>query len=213
VIVGADTGQKVDPTAIAVAEQQWRMHDGRADDHYVIRHLERLPLNTAYPDVARRLRDVVLGILNRGASTVSLFVDAMGVGQPVVDLLAGIGVPVNPVYFTYGDRRTVLQNRTVSLGMAWLVSRLQALLQTGRILLPKTSEADALARELLDYELRVDQDANERYSAFKVGSHDDLVTALGLAVQEPPACVDGSPAVGPVTWPLGHRLHTPAYRR
>jgi hypothetical protein len=34
-----------------------------------------------------------------------------------------------------------------------MVSRLQALLQTGRIVLPKTSEADALARELLDYEL------------------------------------------------------------
>ena len=90
-----------------------------------------------------------------------------------------------------------------------MVSRLQALLQTGRILLPKTSEADALARELLDYELRVDQDANERYGAFKVGSHDDLVTALGLAVQEPPPCADSAPAVGPVKWPAGHRLHTP----
>ena len=213
VIVGTDIGQKVDPTAIAVCEQQWRVHDGRADDHYLVRHLERLPLNTPYPEVAQRVRAVVLGVLGRGASSVTLFVDATGVGQPVVDLLAGVGVPVRPVYFTHGDKRVEQQNRTVSLGKAWLVSRLQALLQTGRILLPKTSEADVLARELLDYELRVDQDANERYGAFKVGSHDDLVTALGLAVQEPPACVDGSPAGGPVTWPLGHRLHTPAYRR
>jgi hypothetical protein len=208
VIVGVDIGQKVDPTAIAVAEQQWRVHQGQPDDHYVVRHLERLPLNTAYPDVAQRVREVVLGVLNLGAAAVSLFVDATGVGQPVVDLLVGTGVPVQACYFTYGDRRTVQQNRTISLGKAWLVSRLQALLQTGRILLPRTPEADALARELLDYELRVDQDANERYGAFRVGSHDDLVTALGLAVQEPPRCAHSTPAVGPAKWPLGHHLHT-----
>jgi hypothetical protein len=40
--------------------------------------------------------------------------------------------------------------------------------------------------ELLDYEIRISEDANERYGAFKVGTHDDLVTALGLAVQTPP---------------------------
>jgi hypothetical protein len=44
-----------------------------------------------------------------------------------------------------------------------------------------------LGQELMDYEIRVDQDANDRYGAFAVGSHDDLVTALGLAVQEPAA--------------------------
>ena len=40
-----------------------------------------------------------------------------------------------------------------------------------------------MARELEDYEIRVSEDANDRYGAFRVGSHDDLVTALGLAVQ------------------------------
>jgi hypothetical protein len=40
--------------------------------------------------------------------------------------------------------------------------------------------------ELLDYEIRINEDANERYGAFKVGAHDDLVTALGLAVQDRP---------------------------
>jgi hypothetical protein len=63
------------------------------------------------------------------------------------------------------------------------VSRLQALLQGGRLHLPKTSEAEALGRELLDYEIRVDTNANDLYGAFKVGSHDDLVTARGLATQ------------------------------
>lgn len=71
----------------------------------------------------------------------------------------------------------------VSLGKAFLVSRLQALLQTRRLHLPRSPEAEALAQELLDYEIRVDENANDRYGAFRVGTHDDLVTALGLAVQ------------------------------
>jgi hypothetical protein len=90
-----------------------------------------------------------------------------------------------PVYFTQGDRRVEQRDRSISLGKAWLVSRLQALLQTTRILLLRTMEAQALAQELLDYEIHVDEKANDTYGAFRVGSHDDLVTALGLAVQEP----------------------------
>jgi hypothetical protein len=93
--------------------------------------------------------------------------------------------PVRPVYFTHGDRRVEQRDRSISLGKAWLVSRLQALLQTARILLPRTTEAHVLAQELLDYEIHVDEKANDTYGAFRVGSYDDLVTALGLAVQEP----------------------------
>jgi hypothetical protein len=37
-----------------------------------------------------------------------------------------------------------------------------------------------------DAESRVDENANDRYGAFRVGTHDDLVTALGLAVQWTP---------------------------
>jgi hypothetical protein len=43
-----------------------------------------------------------------------------------------------------------------------------------------------LIDELLDYEIRVDENANDKYGAFRVAKHDDLVTALGLAVQVEP---------------------------
>jgi hypothetical protein len=33
------------------------------------------------------------------------------------------------------------------------------------------------------HEIRVSENANDLYGAFKVGTHDDLVTALGLATQ------------------------------
>lgn len=90
------------------------------------------------------------------------------------------------VWFTYGDQRTETwegDHLRVSLGKSHMVSRLQVLLGTGRLHLPRTREAAALTEELLDYEIRVDENANDKYGAFKVGTHDDLVTALGLAVQ------------------------------
>ncbi len=222
VIIGVDIGQKHDPTAIAVAEVESRQAGAYAEEYYLIRHLERLPIGTPYPAVVTRLGDVVNNTRKRGMVAaadaaarvafdpsitayrsagvplprLALYVDATGVGQPVVDLLAHVGVPVTAVYFTHGDRRTVSEDhKTVSLGKAWLVSRLQALLQTGRILLPSTPEARQLAKELLDYEIRVDEKANDTYGAFKVGTHDDLVTALGLAVQETPRTAD-SPVAG-----------------
>jgi hypothetical protein len=194
VAVGVDLGQKRDPTALAVVEAQRRERDGRSEDYYITRFLERLPLGTPYPAIAERVQRVIANIRRQVASeplrfempppsaTITLYPDGTGVGQPVVDLLrekcAG-------VYFTHGDKRIEQRDRSITLGKAWLVSRLQALLQTARILLPRTTEAQALAQELLDYEIHVDEKANDTYGAFRVGSHDDLVMALGLAVQEP----------------------------
>jgi len=196
VTIGADIGQKRDPTAVAVAEVEARVGRHKPEFYHVIRHMERLPLGTSYPDVATRLAEIVGGTRQRRGLVHTLYVDATGVGQPVVDALAAanLGVPLMAVYFTHGDRRLEQEGppRYVSLGKTWLVSRLQVLLQTGRILLPKTAEAEALAKELMDYEIRVTEQANDTYGAFKVGTHDDLVTALGLATQVDPR-VQGKP--------------------
>ena len=184
VTIGVDIGQKRDPTAIAVAESDLRHVEGRQEVHFVVRYLARLPLGTPYPRIAAKVGELAAAVDRRTPNTPTLYMDATGVGQPIVDLLkerAG-GVTIKAVYFTHGDRRTAEGARIV-LGKAYLVSRLQALLQGLRVHLPRTAEAEALARELLDYEIRVDENANDRYGAFRVGTHDDLVTALGLAVQ------------------------------
>jgi hypothetical protein len=187
VTVGVDLGQKRDPTAIAVAEIDRRQADqDRTETHFLTRYLARLPLGTPYPDVARRIAEIAGRACERSrdAPTVYVYIDATGVGQPIVDLVAEgrIQGRVIPVYFTHGDRRNQ-DTEKVSLGKAYLVSRLQALLQSRRVHLPDSGEARALAEELQDYEIRVTEDANDRYGAFRVGAHDDLVTALGLAVQ------------------------------
>lgn len=189
--LGVDIGQRVDRTAIALAEAQPRAGANGDEVHFVVRHLERLPLGTPYPEVTRRIETIVAIIRARvgerglAASGLRLYLDATGVGQPVVDLLTATGVRCTPVYFTHGDRRTD-ENGEVKLGKAYLVSRLKTLAQTDRLHLPETAESEAVRREFLDYELRVDEQANDKYGAFRTGAHDDLVTALGLAVQTDP---------------------------
>jgi len=123
-------------------------------------------------------------------------IDATGVGGPVVDILRErLGLHARDVVactFTHGEKYGQDDDaRTASVGKAFLVSRLQALLQTQRLKLPTTPESEALARELQNFEIRVDDDASDRYGAFKTGTHDDLVTALGLCViyREPPSTV------------------------
>ena len=166
VTIGVDIGQKVDPTAIAVVE------------------FDRRPQTKQVAQPAGSGSSGVVLVEARTTTEAHLFLDATGVGTPVVDVLrdAGVAARLIPCYFTHGDKRTHAGGQ-VSIGKAWLVSRLQVLLQSERLHLPDTAEAHALAKELQDYEIRVSEDANDRYGAFKVGTHDDLVTALGLAVQ------------------------------
>ncbi len=202
VLVGVDIGQKRDPTAVCVAEVEARLVAGRRETHYLVRHLERLPLGTPYPAVADSVTRIADRVRARTGARPTVFVDATGVGQAVVDLLRGQvrSGEVVAVWFTAGGRRTERRDpsgRRVSLGKAFMVSRLQAMLGGGRLHLPKTAEADALTRELLNYELRVDANGHARAGAFRVGTHDDLVTAVGLAVQ-----VDSLPGTGALRLPL-----------
>jgi hypothetical protein len=39
VVVGVDVGQEHDPTAIAVAEYEWRQNESREEDHWLVRHV------------------------------------------------------------------------------------------------------------------------------------------------------------------------------
>jgi len=187
--IGVDIGQRRDPTAVCVAEVKRRATQRHQENHFYVRHLERLALGTSYPKVAERIAHITGRVRAMSGSGPRVYVDATGVGVPVVDLLRERihGGRVVAVYFIHGNRRTETvkdgQPR-VSLGKAYLVSRLLSLLESGRVHLPRTSGARALERELLNYEVRVDENACDRYGAFREGTHDDLVTALGLATQE-----------------------------
>jgi len=183
VTVGVDIGQKHDYTAIAVVEVELR----RQEVHHVVHYLQRMPLMTPYHEVALRVAEVAGGAGVQARVTPEVYVDATGVGAPVTEEIRRAGVTrLRPVYFTHGDRRTE-DAEAVHLGKLALVSRLNLLLGKHLVHLPSQSpEAEALIQELQDYEIRVDEHANDRYGAFKTGAHDDLVTALGLATLTDP---------------------------
>ena len=201
VIIGADIGQKIDPTAIAVVEAfETERFDRRQEYRFETRHLERLPIGTSYPDIGKRVAAIVAGIQNRQRPAnvrtpkITLVVDATGVGTPACDIIRGelaregLTITLTEAIFTFGRS---LKGRagmpSLVVGKEYLVSRLQSLAQTDRVYLPPDhAEAAAMMRELQDYEIRTDPDGDAKFGAFKTGRHDDLVTALGLAVVSDP---------------------------
>jgi hypothetical protein len=191
-----------------------QMPYARQETTYRVQHMARLDLGTDYLDVARHVTRLVVGLWGweraerfkgrimdpNGTDAyglrplpVHLFADATGVGAPVMEMLRAQlrddprsqRCWLHELTFTHGDRYDRDEGR---LGKAYLVSRLMVLFQEHLLELPRDDpEADAMLRELKDYEIRVDENANDRYGAFKVGAHDDLATALGLAVVDDPA--------------------------
>lgn len=156
---------------------------------YTIRHITRLKLGTSYPDVAMHIADMLCNTMFAHRE-VRVLIDVTGVGRPVYDDLKGEiklreatrHVQLKPITFSHGEK----YNRSTGvLAKAFLVSRLQSLLQASRVHGPDTQEMKATIEELRVYEIKVSEDGKDTYGA-TIGKHDDLATALGLACLEDP---------------------------
>lgn len=181
--VGVQIGQGREPTAIAVAEVERRTAGENVASHFQIHFLDRMPPGTTYPAIVARLVEIVAGVTTRTGSRPTLNVDATA-ADPVLELLREKQLEPVACHFNHGGRRNRIDLREVVIGKGFLVVRLKVLFQTGRLHLANTEETAILREELLAYELRLEDDADNRLGAFRVGTRDDLVTALGLAVQE-----------------------------
>jgi hypothetical protein len=215
VCIGVDVGQIHDPTAISVAEVRqihtgkYRYTSEPVPAHfdenhqwvppfdaepvmvsdYLIRNIRRLPLGTSYPDVAMHLAELLCNprFANRD---VRMLMDVTGVGRPVYDDLKkeialrkeAKHVALRPISFSHGEK---YNRNTGVLGKAYLVSRLQSLLQGGRVHAPDIPEVHATLEELRVYEIKVSDDGKDTYGA-SIGKHDDLATALALSTLEDP---------------------------
>ena len=184
-IIGIDIGKSTDPTAICVATPSRR----KGQISFQVRHLERIPLGLPYPEIFERIATVIESVAGRSRFRPRVLIDATGVGQPVVDLLRLRirGADIHGVLLRAGELHTYrngAKHITIVIGKAKLAKRLQAMIQNGRVHLPDTDEARALAAELLNYEVRIDENGTDRYGAFKSGTHDDLVTALAFSVTQ-----------------------------
>lgn len=200
--VGIVIGSQSKPWAVCVAEgvlRQFRGVPGSGqvsrlpyeEGHYTVRMLERHPPGTQMPQFLDRLRELfdrLHELADRQASWIQVRVNVSRKGSTVaahLQLILHHSVELRPVYFNFGDKYTKEASQ-VQLGKAFLVGRLQAFLQTARLHLPKDEQAKLLAEELAEYEVEMPTDASSREGAFQVGTRDELVTALGLAILEDP---------------------------
>jgi hypothetical protein len=186
--VGITIGSISEPSGICVAESEKRNITREwiyGEEHYLIRKLERLPSGTSYPAIATRAATLVSRLKEYTDENIRIAVDATGKGKPIIDVFEERirEYLITQVYFNYGDQMTMTEyGRVITLGKAFLVTRLVTALQDHRLHLPRDPASEILATELENYQIEIDPDANNRYGAFKVGSQDELVTALGLAL-------------------------------
>jgi hypothetical protein len=173
-LVGVDLGQVSDPSAIAVVERI----PGRG--RLRLRHLERLPLGTPYPDVVERVRRITGSPQVAGRCRV--MVDATG-GRAVVDLLrcAKLQGELVPVVATSGRAESHLSGY-YGVPKRKLILGLQAMLARGAVqIASRLPERALLLRELDQMERRLSRSGCERFGSWRAGEHDDLVFAIALA--------------------------------
>jgi hypothetical protein len=149
-----------------------------------VRHLERFPPGTPYPEVGARVAAL---FAERPLCNGTLVVDQTGVGKPVIQLLrkAQPKAHIRPVTITAGHHSAPDERGGWLVPKKELVSTLQILLQSRRPLVAETlPEAATLVRELTNFQTKVVLAADDPYVAWREGAHDDLVLAIAIAAWE-----------------------------
>lgn len=176
--MGLDLGQVCDYTAIAVIERI-APSPKSAPPAYHLRHLQRFPLGTPYPEVVSRVRDM-LHSPSLGSIT-KLIVDGTGVGVPVVEMLRQAGLSLVPIWITGGET-TSRKGKIIRVPKRDLVSVLQVVFQTDRLRIASSlSLGQILTDELLNFRAKVTTAGAGTYEAWRESVHDDLVLALAIA--------------------------------
>lgn len=197
VAVGVDLGQSKDPTSIAVVEKiaaepaastnERQMPSVRAaarlaGAHYNLRLLEQPALGMPYPAQAQMLKSI-LARQTIAEHDPKVWIDYTGVGRAVYDIFKQERVPnIVPVTITFGGQEGPNGRGGHNVPKLALVSRLQALMHTGRLHMPDTLPlAKTFRRELLDFRVSYTAIGNATFGA-REGAHDDLILAVALAV-------------------------------
>ena len=208
-IVGADIGQAIDPTAIVLAESyrpEQIYVDSIPDAEMLVRWIERVPLGTSYSEVVDRIARV--GEAAQVYGNVTTVLDATGVGRPVVEMLKRrSSIPLRAVTFSAGSVVTKTDPYSYVVPKRDLVTALEVLLQGRRIhVTPDLALAQDMRAELMAFEVGVSARGHDAYEAAS-GHHDDLVMALALC-----AWWAGQPSSGQTFldyWRLGSVLRCP----
>lgn len=185
--VGLDLGQTADYSGLVIAERldlAASEPGERLGERRDVVHAQRWPLGTPYPRIVEDVSALMEAPTLRGAP---LVIDATGVGRGVVDLFRDLHRdgrlerwPI-PVTITAGEQANGLH-----VPKQDLVSKVQALLQSGRLLIAAAMPLrEQLERELVGFTAKTSAAGRTTYEALTEKVHDDLVLALALALWHP----------------------------
>jgi Terminase RNaseH-like domain len=180
--LGLDLGQAQDFSAMVVLETP----DTAPPRTYAGRHLQRWSLGTAYPTVAKEVASLAEALALSRRGTVTLAVDATGVGRPVLDMLRREPMPhihVIPLLITGGDAVTK-DKGFWHVPKRDLVGCVQVALQTGRLKIASAlPEAATLMQELANFQMKISlTSGHDSYGAWREGTHDDVALAVMCAI-------------------------------
>lgn len=186
--IGLDLGQTRDPSVLIVAERLLFRDDGdeEHEDHWWVRHVQRLELGTKYPDIVAEVGRLMES--DRLYDQCKLRFDATGVGVGISDMFKqayrdgklGTCWP-EPITLTAGQH-----SRTMRIAKQDLVGGLQRLLQERRLAVPPDLPGAAKVRqELTDFTAKISAAGRDKFEASTESAHDDHVIALALATLRP----------------------------
>ncbi|MBI4748641.1 MAG: hypothetical protein HY774_09125 [Acidobacteria bacterium] len=179
--LGLDLGQSKDYTALTIIERI----ETNGGDVVVqqVRHLQRWKLRTSYPTIVREVTAMLNQPPLRHADT-TLAIDGTGVGRPVVDLFWNVKTDalIRPVQIVAGSKESH-NDGFYHVPKRELVSLVQVALQTRQLrIAAELPEAEVLVKELINFQVKITDAANDTYGAWREGQHDDLVLATALAL-------------------------------
>ena len=184
-IVGVSIGSMMEPTSIAIIEQETRVRDGwDAYNHALrLRHLERVPLDMRYPDLVDHVGELIDKLQeHEQALETALLVDVTGTSKSVGDLMVQSGLKPIRVTIAGGTGEDETKFNEWRLAKTELVGGLQVAFQSDRLEMAAGVDLiPVLVEELHNFKMRPPIiNANDPES-WREGQFDDLVFAVGLA--------------------------------
>jgi hypothetical protein len=185
-----------DPSALALVEREMRLVHGHLEPYFFVGHLERIPLQTPYPEMARGVRLRLGHIPERSA----LIIDATGVGRPVVDEFReawGGYDPLTHQRITLPGKPSIvaltITNADQPRSEQWdewyvpkrvLIMQLIVTLQQRRLdVAAELGEFMTWIKEAQNFQWKVGANkVDDLYGQWRAGAHDDLLLAVAIAV-------------------------------
>lgn len=185
-LIAVTVGVGIQPTAIAVVEQEvlksngWRLETGALR----LKHLERMPLDASYPDIAARVStlletpEIKDGERCGGAQVV---IDVTGSGRAILKLFERVEIEPVVVTITGAGVREEHKFNDWRVPKVELIGALRVVYETRRLKMAKDIDlVQTLVSELREFKMRpprIDPSAPETW---RDGQFDDLVFAVAL---------------------------------